>query len=158
MSESSVFVARNGRFVASEFARRPWERGAQHGGASAALMMRAFERLPAAGGLAVSRVTYEFLRPIPIGELSVQAEVVRPGRRVQLLEGSIADPSGLVVARARALQVRLADPSVPREPEPPPPIGPEQGARFNGSRRPVTSATESARGCRGTTTCSSIPT
>jgi hypothetical protein len=135
MSETSVFVVRDGRFVATEIARGPWDPQALHGGAPAALLMRAFEELPAAPGLAISRVTYEFLRPIPLGELTVGAEVVRRGRRVQLLEGSIAGPSGLEVARARALQVRRADPAVPHDSAPPPSLGPEQG-RENDFRTP----------------------
>jgi acyl-coenzyme A thioesterase PaaI-like protein len=88
----SVFLAQNGRIVATELARGPWDPGAQHGGAPAALLMRAFEGLPAADGLMISRVTYEFLRPVPLGELEIRAEVTRPGRRVQLLEGSIVTP------------------------------------------------------------------
>ena len=47
MSETAVFVATDGRFVASELARGPWDPNAQHGGAPAALLMRAFERLDA---------------------------------------------------------------------------------------------------------------
>ena len=50
MSEVAVFQAQNGRFVATELARGPWDPGAQHGGAPAALLMRAFEQLPAADG------------------------------------------------------------------------------------------------------------
>jgi hypothetical protein len=136
MSEEAVFLARDGRFVATELARGPWDPAAQHGGAPAALLMRAFERLPAADGLAISRVTYEFLRPVPLGELEVDAEVVRPGRRVQLLEASISTPGGLDVVRARALQVQRADPRAPRtEPLRPPPTGPERG-RENDFRPP----------------------
>jgi hypothetical protein len=130
MSETAVFTGRDGHFVATELARGPWNRDALHGGAPAALLMREFERLPAADHLAISRVTYEFLRPVPLGELSVEAEVLRPGRRVQLLEGMIAGPSGLEVARARAVQVKQADASIPRDARewgPPPPPGPEQG-------------------------------
>ncbi len=135
MSETSVFVGQDGRFVATEIARGPWDPDALHGGAPAALLMRAFEQLPAAPDLAISRVTYEFLRPIPLGALTVQAEVVRPGRRVQLLEASINGPSGLEVVRARALQIRRADPSVPRDSDPPPALGPDQG-RENDFRTP----------------------
>src|SRR5947207_329436 len=125
---AAVFRQASGeRFEAGELARGPWDREAQHGGAPAALLMRAFEQLPAAPGLAISRVTYEFMRPVPIGPLTVDAEVVRAGRKVQLLEASIAGPSGLEVVRARGLQVRRADSAVPRAPEPPPPPGPEQG-------------------------------
>jgi Thioesterase-like superfamily len=96
--------------------------------------MRAFEQLPAqpdAAGkreaLVMSRVTYEFLRPVPIDELEVLAEVTRPGRRVQLLDGSLRTADGLDVVRARALQVRAADPEVPRTPPTAPPAGPEHG-------------------------------
>ena len=109
MSEVAVFQAQNGRFVATELARGPWDAGAQHGGAPAALLMRAFERLPAAEGLTIARVTYEFLRPVPLGELTVVAEAVRPGRRVQLSEASVLTPDGTEVVRARALQVQLAN-------------------------------------------------
>jgi acyl-Coa thioesterase superfamily protein/acyl-CoA thioesterase superfamily protein len=139
MDQPSVFVARDGRFVATELARGPWDPGAQHGGAAAALLMRAFEHLPAADGLAISRVTYEFLRPVPIGELEVSAEVVRRGRRVQLVEGSIASAEGLEVARARGLQVQVADPGIPRPPAMPPPPGPEQGRDndFQAPHRPM---------------------
>lgn len=141
MSETAVFIGQDGRFVATELARGPWNRDALHGGAPAALLMREFERLPAADDLAISRVTYEFLRPIPLGELAVEAEVLRPGRRVQLLEGTIAGPSGLEVARARALQVRRAEASIApdaRDSEAPPP-GPEQGREneFQTPHRPM---------------------
>src|SRR5437588_486790 len=77
--------------------------------APAALLMRAFERLPAEDSLLVARVTYELLRPAPLGELDVEARVARPGRRVRLLEGAIRTAEGTEVVRARALQVRPAD-------------------------------------------------
>jgi len=127
MSTEAVFVSRDGRLAATELARGPWDPGSQHGGAPAALLMRAFEQLPAADELAITRVTYELLRPAPLGELEVDAEVVRRGRRVQLLEGAIRTPDGTEVVRARALQVRLADSSAPRTPPAPAPPGPEHG-------------------------------
>jgi Acyl-CoA thioesterase C-terminal domain len=108
MSSQPVFAIADGHFVASEFARGPWDPGAQHGGAPAALLMRAFERLGSEDGLALARVTYEFMRPVPVGAVSVEAEVVRPGRRVQLLEGTMT-AGGVEVVRARALRVRRAD-------------------------------------------------
>jgi len=142
MSAQGVFTGKDGRFVASELARGPWDTGAQHGGAAAALLMREFERLPAADGLMIARVTYELLRPVPLGELVVEASVVRPGRRVQLLEGSIATPDGTEVVRARALRVSRArapsagsgDTDVPPPPnyadESPPPFVPPHRPLF----------------------------
>lgn len=132
----AVFLARDDdRFLTTEVARGPWDPDAQHGGAPAALLMRAFERLPAADGLAIARVTYEFMRPAPLGELSVRSEVIRPGRRVQLLEASVLGPDGNEVVRARALQVQRADPDAARaavvntagDDGAPPVPGPEQG-------------------------------
>jgi Thioesterase-like superfamily len=124
MPETAVFVPRAGGFEATELARGPWDPGAQHGGAPAALLMREFERLPRPEGLNMARVTYELLRPVPLGELLVQARVARAGRRTQLLEASMRDAGGTEVVRARALQVRPAeaarytnDASIPAGPE-----------------------------------------
>jgi hypothetical protein len=127
MDETAVFEARDGRFVATALARGPWDSGAQHGGAPAALLMRAFEHLPAPPGLVLARVTYEFVRPAPLGELSVRAEVVRPGRRLQLLEAILTDARGLEVVRARALQVARADGAPSTAPAFETPAAPETG-------------------------------
>jgi hypothetical protein len=107
MSDSPVFEGSDGRFVASQLARGPWDPNAQHGGAPAALIVRAFEQLPSIEGLSLARVTYEFVRPAPIGPVEVRASVVRPGKRVQLLEASmLAD--GVEVVRARGLRIQRA--------------------------------------------------
>ncbi len=109
----SVYVPESDGFLAGELARGPWDPGAQHGGAPAALLMRALEQLPAGAGLQIARVTYELLRPVPLGRLFVDADVIRSGRRVQVLEGSIRASDGTEVVRARALQVHRADPAAP---------------------------------------------
>lgn len=124
----SVFVSSaDGHFTATELARGPWDANAQHGGAPAALLMRAFESLPAADELQIARVTYEFLRPVPLGDLEVRAEVSRPGRRVQLMEASVFSSDEVEVARARALRVQRADAGATQPPEPPPANGPDAG-------------------------------
>jgi hypothetical protein len=126
MSAQPVFELLDGRFVATQLASGPWNPNAQHGGAPAALLVRAFERLPASERLCLARVTYEFLRPVPVGPLEVHSEVARPGRRVQLLDGSmLAD--GVEVVRARALRVMAADSGDPHAEEIAPPPGPEKG-------------------------------
>jgi hypothetical protein len=139
MSTVPVFEGSDGRFVATEFARGPWDANALHGGAPAALLMRAFEQLPAPEGLSLARVTYELLRPVPVGPLEIQAEVTRPGRRVQLLEGSIS-ADGVEVVRARALRIRAADAGADgATEETPPPPGPETGqpGKVNVPHRPM---------------------
>jgi Thioesterase-like superfamily len=128
VADNAVFVPSGARLRATELSRGPWDAGAQHGGAPAALLMRAFERLPAADGLMIARVTYELLRPAPLAELEVEAEVVRPGRRVQLSEAVLRTADGVEIVRARALHVRPAemDETLPVSPSPPPP-GPDEG-------------------------------
>jgi len=132
-SNHAIFVQDGAAFVATELARGPWSPDAQHGGAAAALLMREFEQLDGPG-LVLSRVTYEFVRPVPLGDLNVTASVIRPGKRVQLLEGSIQTPDGTEVVIARALRIKAADSEVPTSESAPPP-GPEQG-RDNEFRSP----------------------
>jgi Acyl-CoA thioesterase C-terminal domain/Acyl-CoA thioesterase N-terminal domain len=128
VSEDAVFLPSDEWFVATKLARGPWDPDSQHGGAPAALLMRAFEQVPAEDDVTIARVTYELLRPAPLGELEVDADVVRPGRRVQLLEGAIRTPDGIEVVRARALRVRVAEVvgELPDSTSPSPP-GPEHG-------------------------------
>jgi hypothetical protein len=96
------------------------------------------EQLPAADGLELARMTYELLRPVPLGPLAVSASVVRPGKRVQLLEATIADPAGVEVVRARAVQVQRARVagSVVMAPEPQPPPGPDHDQAVPASAPP----------------------
>jgi hypothetical protein len=121
----SVFDVVDGRFVATELASGPWDPDAQIGGAPAALLARAFERVPAAEGLILSRLTYDFVRPAPIGPVSVRVSVKRDGRRVQLLEGAML-AGGVEVVRARALRIHRASAgtAAPQGNSPP---GPEEG-------------------------------
>lgn len=123
----AVYLPTDGRFLATGLSRGPWDPNAQHGGAPAALLMRAFERCDGANELPIARVTYEFLRPVPVGELEVRAALSRPGRRVQLLDGSIRDADGVEVVRARALRVAPADAGGLTTAEPDQPPAPERG-------------------------------
>ena len=126
MSAEAVFVPQDGRFIATELARGPWDSNAQHGGAPAALLMREFERLPLGEDLLIGRVTYEFLRPVPLAPLAVRSSIVRPGRRVQLLEASVFAGEDTEVVRARALRIRHAEMDGLSEPLAPP-LGPAEG-------------------------------
>jgi hypothetical protein len=122
----AVFIPHGDHYVATELARGPWNPDAQHGGAPAALLVRAFEQHDDNPELTLARVTYELLRPVPLGELELRTEVIRSGRRVQLLEGSLFTPDGTELLRARALRVRRAEIGRP-DPEPDRPPPPEEG-------------------------------
>jgi len=111
----------DGAFAPSELTRgSPGRRPAQHGGAPAALIGRALET----PGMRLARVTIELVRPVPLTELRLQTEVVRPGRRVgQLVEARLHAGDELVV-RALALRLRRGEgPRPAGEPVEPPPGG-----------------------------------
>jgi hypothetical protein len=101
----SIFVAEGDRFVPTEHARGPWDPRALHGGAPAALITAAFERLAPGAELRIGRVSFEFLRPIPLAPLTLSTSIVRPGRRVQELAAELRAGEETVV-RASALRVQ----------------------------------------------------
>ncbi|MFC5289811.1 thioesterase family protein [Actinokineospora guangxiensis] len=79
-----------GRFLSTEHTAGPWSAHSQHLGPPSALMVRALEALPSAAPMSIGRVAVEILGPVPVAELAVTAEVVRPGRSVELLRAELS--------------------------------------------------------------------
>jgi hypothetical protein len=118
------------RFVATISTRGPWSPTHQHGGPPAALCVRALERLLPPRAM-LARLTFDFLRPVPIARLTVSAELVRAGAKVQRLRAVVRDDAGTDLVHASALSIRTATalPESLREGgDAPPP--PESGAAF----------------------------
>ena len=124
------FYERDGaRFVSTELTRGPWDPETQHAGPPAALLGREVERLEDADEFQVARITFEILRAVPIAPLRVEARVIRPGRRVQLVEGTLSDDEGELM-RAHAWRLRTGPvdlPALPQAEAPPGPDAAEQG-------------------------------
>lgn len=122
-----AFYEREGDlFRATELTRGPWDPGAQHAGPPAALLGNALEGLPDSEEFQIGRLTFEILRSVPIAPVRVQARVVRPGRRVQMVEAELSDEGGEVLMRVRGWRLRRAEIEVPEQalvadPPPPPP-------------------------------------
>jgi acyl-coenzyme A thioesterase PaaI-like protein len=115
--EESVFRPEGGgRYTPTELARGPWDPRALHGGAPATLIAAAFERMLPEADLPFARLSFSFLRPIPMAPLQLRTRVLRPGRRVQELEAEllVEGPAGeaQLVCRAHALRILPA----PEEP------------------------------------------
>ena len=126
---AAVFDRAGEGFVATPAARGPWAPGEAHGGAPSALLARAVERVEPAEGMAVARLTVDFLGAVPLGApLAVAAAVVKPGRRFQLVEAELSS-AGRVLCRARAVRLRRgAGPVSPgTEPGPVRPPDPHEG-------------------------------
>jgi len=103
----------------------PWDPGQLHGGGPAALIADAIQRL--APEMQLARVTYEFLGPVPAAELEVEAQIVKPGGRLQLASASVS-VGGRAAMRASATLLRRAEIEVPAEGRwtaAPPAAGPE---------------------------------
>src|SRR6185436_18287457 len=117
-----------GRFLATELTRGPWDPGAQHAGPPAALLGRELEALDEAGEFQVGRVVFEILRPVPIGEVQIASRVLRPGKKVQLVEASLSGEGGELM-RATAWLLRTQELDLPGDAvdESPAPQGPAEG-------------------------------
>jgi hypothetical protein len=116
------------RFVATELTRGPWDPRFQHAGPPSGLLVRAVERCPSETPMQVVRIALDILRPVPIGPLTVAAEVARPGRNVELIDARLRDEDGVVV-RASAWRIRRTELDIPRPDDGPSMPGPEQGER-----------------------------
>lgn len=109
-------------FAATPAAAGPWSADAQHGGPPSALAARALERHEPAAGQRLGRVTVDILRPVPVAVLTVRTRMVRPGRRVALLE-AVLEADGQEVLHARGWRIAVPDgpvPVIPGEVAPPP--------------------------------------
>lgn len=109
---NAIFTRDGDRYVPTELARGPWTPQAQHGGAPAALLARIVERRAGGEAMFVARLTIELLRPVPIAPLATRARIVRPGRKVQLVEASLFD-GATEVARCTALRIRCVELPIP---------------------------------------------
>ncbi len=116
----SFYESDGDRYVSTELTRGPWDSGAQHAGPPAALLGRELERLTDADEFQVCRVSFEIMRAVPIAPLRAEARIVRPGRRVQLIEGTLSDSDGEVM-RVRGWRLRTEPVELPPLPAPGPP-------------------------------------
>jgi hypothetical protein len=112
VTPQSIFEPDGDRFIPTEAALGPWTDQALHGGPPAMLMARAVERTPAEQPMFVVRLTIELLRPVGRIPLTVKTRIVRPGKRVQLIEASLWNGE-VEVARTTALRMRQAEVEVP---------------------------------------------
>jgi hypothetical protein len=129
--QPAFFIPDGDRFVATESTRGPWSRDYQHGGPPAALLTRALEPLVGDGAL-LTRITFDFVRPVPVATLAVRAEVVRAGARVRRLHAVLVTTDGATLVQAAAVALRTSSvlPASLGHDDDAPPRPPEQSAPF----------------------------
>ena len=122
------------RFRATEATMSPWDRRLQHGGPPAALAVAALEHTHPRPDMRVARIAIDMLGPMPIGDYHAQSRVVRPGRKVELLETTL-EHEGRTTLVARAWRIAFSEVSVegltPKERAyAPPPLPPADDRQF----------------------------
>ena len=114
---TALFTTDGETYTPTELSRGPWDPTACHGGPVGALLARAIEQAP--GGEVdwlVSRLTVELTRPVPLEPLRLRSDVVRPGRKVSIVEAKLDRAvDGIEVARVRALRIRREEIGIPDE-------------------------------------------
>jgi hypothetical protein len=100
-----IFRVDGNRVVTSPDAAGPWDSQMQHGSAPAALVVWAAEATPTLVPMQIARVTIDLMRPVPVAPLTIEREVLREGRKIQLCAiRLLAD--GVVVVGASVLKIK----------------------------------------------------
>lgn len=109
MTDAALFDRDGDAYLPTQRSVGPWDPKALHGGPPTALIAGALERMdPGPEAFAVTRLTVEILRPVPVAPLTLSSRVIRPGKKVQLLEASLTSGNQQLV-RASAVRIRRAD-------------------------------------------------
>jgi hypothetical protein len=105
LAMSAIFRVDGNSVVTSPNAAGPWDRRMQHGSAPSALVTWAAERIPTQVAMNIARVTIDLMRPVPVAPLTIESEVLREGRKIQLCEiRLLAD--GVQVVGATVLKIK----------------------------------------------------
>ncbi len=137
MSATALWSRDGATVTPSVFTRGPWDPGLLHGGPVGALLAElGLESM--ASGFEPVRLTVDLLKPVPLRPMTASVEIVRTGRRLQLLEVTLL-LDGALVARASLLALNPApwdaqDVNPPREPAA---DGPEDGGAQGWSNDPA---------------------
>jgi len=109
---TAIYRVDGDNVVTSPNAAGPWDRRMQHGSAPSALVTWAAERIPTPVPMNVARVTIDLMRPVPVAPLTIESEVLREGRKIQLCEIKLfAD--GVQVVGATVLKIKRQSQPLP---------------------------------------------
>jgi Thioesterase-like superfamily len=108
----SIFRVDGADVAVSPDAAGPWDPSMQHGSAPAALVVWAAERIATPSPMRIARVTVDLMRPVPLRDLSIETEVLREGRKIQLCTVRLR-ADDVVVVVATVLKVRQVDVPLP---------------------------------------------
>ncbi|MCK1357789.1 thioesterase family protein [Bradyrhizobium sp. 199] len=102
---TAIYRVDRNSVVTSPDAAGPWDQRMQHGSAPASLVTWAAERIPTPVAMNIARVTIDLMRPVPVGPLTIETEVLREGRKIQLCEIKLL-ADGVQVVGATVLKIK----------------------------------------------------
>lgn len=112
MTEAYYRALGDGRYEATVHAQGAWREDEQHMGAPAGLIAHCLERHSLRDDMMMTRISYDILGMIGLGETRVEIETIRPGRTIELLEATLFAGGGDRPAiRARAWRLQTSDTS-----------------------------------------------
>lgn len=109
-----IFRVDGQRVVTSPDAAGPWDPRMQHGSAPSALVVWAAEAIPTPVPMHITRVTIDLMRPVPVAPLSIETEILREGRKIQLCAVRLL-ADGVVVVSATVLKIKTQTLALPPE-------------------------------------------
>src|SRR4051794_12178583 len=105
----ALYVPTDDGFVATALPIGPWDAGLQHAGPPAALLLREAERASGIANGQTVRLAYDIFAPVPVGPVRLRASVVRPGRRIELVEATLDAGDERALMRLTAWRMRVRD-------------------------------------------------
>ncbi|RBY92116.1 thioesterase family protein [Blastococcus sp. TBT05-19] len=123
---AALYVPEEDGFTATALTIGPWDVGLQHAGPPAALLLREAERASGIEGGQTVRLAYDIFAPVPVGPVRLRSTIVRPGRRIELVETVLDAGDGRPLMRLSAWRMRTREGGETTAQEHPAPLGPEE--------------------------------
>jgi hypothetical protein len=148
---NAIYRVDGNRVLTSPHAAGPWDVTMQHGSAPASLVVWAAEAIPTSVPMRIARVTIDLMRPVPLAELTLETEVLREGRKIQLCAVRLLS-DGVVVVGATVLKIKTQALVLPSDVGdiavtlPAPEEAPEENPSFSSSPFVTGIAMRAARG------------
>lgn len=108
----AVFKLKGNIAETRQWAAGPWSAEQQHGSAPSSLIAYAVEQIPAPQPMRVARMTIDLMRPVPVAPLEIKTQILREGRKIQLIGVQLL-AGGVEVVRANVLRIRAQDVALP---------------------------------------------
>jgi hypothetical protein len=105
MTLEAIYELSGAHAFPTPYAAGPWDATLQHGAAPASLIAWAAETVESRQPMQITRLSIDFLRPVPLVPLAIATDIIREGRNIQVCSIGLSAGETEVV-RATVLRVR----------------------------------------------------